>query len=108
MRLIDADKLVEELKERANVEWVEWNKKKSPISWRQVLEIFIDEVDEQPTIEPEDFIRHEKWVRLRPSPFDLFKCSGCGAIYDNEFKNCPECRAMMDLPLLLEETDWDE
>lgn len=48
MRLIDADKLVEFLKELADDEW---SKKASPCSWSSAFETFIYEVEEQPTID---------------------------------------------------------
>jgi hypothetical protein len=53
-RYIDADKLVELCDEMSRINW---NQRVSPVSWADAYESFIDDIDEQPTVEVVEVVR---------------------------------------------------
>lgn len=73
MRLIDADKLME-------------NKFKNDISYNA----FCNLVKRQPSI---DAVKHGRWTRLGDNSY---KCSECGEVSCCFADYCPDCGARMD------------
>lgn len=74
MRLIDADKLLETLSQGAYS------------SIRKVI-------SRAPTIDAEPVV-HGHWVKRYKSKY--YHCSVCGGLVEDEWHNCPHCRAKMD------------
>ena len=74
MRLIDADRLLETLNQGAFS------------SIRKVI-------SREPTIDAEPVV-HGHWVKRYKSKY--YHCSICGGLVEDEWHNCPHCRAKMD------------
>lgn len=90
MRLIDADALIDDIK---NNLW-DW-KTVDGITATTVLKQTISDIGNQPTIEER---KTGKWVGVTPM-VDTLMCSECGYnIIDKEFKTpyCPNCGAKME------------
>lgn len=67
--------------------------------------LFMDMINNAPTITHESLVRHGKWIRMNNtlySPFDgsspyIYFCSRCNAEEKSARKFCPECGCKMDL-----------
>lgn len=111
VRLIDANALLESLKESANgcLEWKEEAKDEEvKIRADQSRGTFIEcalRVKNAPTIEPE--VRHGRWIPTEYDSYadgvpvwDKFECSECGHEHSGEEDTltafCPDCGARMD------------
>lgn len=100
MRLIDADKLIEETQEHID-EWNGWE------DTRGGMKIIQEVIREMPTVDAEP-IRHGHWIPLYPhdAPItNLYKCSVCGLGYEDDdtdcevyypWNYCPHCGAKMN------------
>ena len=95
-RLIDCDDLLIRLYDLADAKYTVTN-------WTQAFYDITDEIKNSPWVEPEDFVRHGKWLLEREptgKPY-CFHCSAC----DSDFSRisivsatpfCPWCGAKMD------------
>ena len=102
-RLIDADALKEYLIELADDE----DNIESGASWSRAFELFVEILDDEPTIEAEP-VRHGKWTEKAIQDcghMDLqeAKCSECGRwlqtpynYYFIDYVYCPNCGAKME------------
>lgn len=103
MRLIDADALIDEIK---NGLW-DWDSVDG-IKSSTVLKQTISDINNMPTIDAEP-IKHGKWIPLYPHDVPItneYKCSVCGLGFDEDeetecvvydtFKYCPHCGSRMD------------
>ena len=87
MRLIDADKLLQE----------KWKVETKDMWHMTVIEDVVSTIDieKAPTVDAEP-VRHGHWVEAK---YPLFTCSECGAIYQDTgygYNYCPNCGAKMD------------
>ena len=89
MRLIDADALIDSIREC--VEAVHDNYESD---MEQGYLNAIECVEEQPTVEAEP-VRHGKWIEY-PTADGMNQCSECGVLRFGESNYCPNCGARMD------------
>jgi hypothetical protein len=85
MRLIDADKLIAQQKEIADDEL---SKNACPYSWSYAIESFIDDIEEQPTIDAVCVVRCKDCVYFAKDDEhgDAEYCSlVCGLCKENDF-----------------------
>lgn len=92
MRLIDADRLTKQCKE---ITAEEWNQQACPYSWAYAYENFIDDIEEQPTIDAVPVVRCKdcKWAEdTGPTGLYCNHPDGRNTIYclPDEFCNCGE------------------
>ncbi len=90
MRLIDADALEKQLRERASMEWNQG----VATSWSDAYLECADIVGDAPTVDP---VKHGHWI-MKPNGYGT--CSNCkrcsldlGAGVDSDY--CPNCGAKM-------------
>jgi len=76
MRLIDADAL----KER----------------YENTTDCALVCIEEAPTIEIDYKPHTAGWLVHGQEPFVTWKCSNCGAIYDETYDYCPDCGSLME------------
>lgn len=86
MRLIDADKLKEDMTKRQ-------------IEKRDLNASFFAVINEQPTVEAEP-VRHGHWEYVDApvfgNPYGSYKCDCCGNSMAHKTNYCPNCGAKMD------------
>lgn len=83
MRLIDADKA------KKSIEQAFLQHRLGTFTIGDVC----DCIDNQPTIDAEPVV-HGHWVKRYKSKY--YHCSVCGGLVEDEWHNCPHCRAKMD------------
>ena len=103
-RYIDADFLIDKLKEQANIPC---NKRAVPVSWSYAYKEFIDNIENAPTADVEP-VRHGHWIHGECGNDKYIKCSFCrkkivnnivtleGDIAETAFVLCPYCGTRMD------------
>lgn len=87
MRLIDADKLIEETQEHID----EWN------GWEDTtdgMKIIQEVIREMPTIDAEP-VRHGHWIKVDDDVPIAYDCSECDAMVSRPYNYCPNCGAKM-------------
>lgn len=80
MRLIDLNNAISELRNLPEQERLEY------------MGVY-DLLKSMPTIEAEPVV-HGHWVKRYKSKY--YHCSVCGGLVEDEWHNCPHCRAKMD------------
>lgn len=97
-RLIDADDLTARLNEIAAVPW---NQKAAPVCWADAYYVFIEDIEEAPTIDAVEVV-HGRWEPRKDIP-GFVRCSVCHDcnIYDDwadgkKWNYCPNCGTKMD------------
>ena len=95
MRPIDADALVDQLEREAADEW----NRNTPTNWANAFCVFVDRLDEAPTIDAAP-VRRGEWVSLKVDTdiykqATVFECSECGWINLKRKPFCPNCGADM-------------
>ena len=97
MRLIDADLI----KDTISIDYYEHFTISHDTDQIALIDMVCDDIDESPTIDPENFRPHGKWEHTHTSESyysECWKCSVCG-FEDTEgygFDYCPNCGAKMD------------
>lgn len=86
MRLIDADKLIEETQEYID-EWNGWE------DTRGGMRIIQEVIREMPTIDAEP-VRYGKWEFIGGYGYQ-YRCSNCIMCADHRTNYCPHCGAKM-------------
>ena len=96
MRLIDADALVDAIKDRIAVDKEIYPDDKSSIIFRAGMRTVIGIVKNQDTVDP---VKHGRWVFVNDM-VSYIKCSECGDdicwVNTKRPKYCPGCGARMD------------
>ena len=96
MRLIDADALVEDIKDKIAVDKEIYPDDKSSIIFRAGMSNIIGIVKNQDTVDP---VKHGRWVFVNDM-VSYIKCSECGDnicwVNTKRPKYCPGCGARMD------------
>jgi hypothetical protein len=93
-RYIDADFLIDKLKEQANIPW---NKRAVPVSWSYAYKEFIDDIENAPTADVEP-VRHGRWYENNIGDAVCSNCKGIQDKYEVVFMPyCPNCGCKLDL-----------
>ena len=96
MRLIDADALVDAVKDRIDEDKEIYPDDKSSIIFRAGMRTVIGIVKNQDTVDP---VKHGRWVFVNDM-VSYIKCSECGDdicwVNTKRPKYCPSCGARMD------------
>ena len=90
MRLIDADALIETLKNMASDNW----NKNVHTSWANAFEDVIDMMEDAPTIESE-----RKKGRFVGTRYEGWVCSVCNVLFEDDpsyYNYCPNCGWQME------------
>lgn len=93
MRAIDADALIEFIKNRYEITW-ESDSYEGGI--KDACVDILEKIENMPTIKPKR--KTGKWVFHRPPDdwvLSLFTCDQCGYMNEGESRYCPECGADM-------------
>lgn len=85
MRLIDADALIEIIKEE---------KEDNDAHCRLCMDATIDIIDEQPTVEARPVV-HGEWLEVKGCLSWFYKCSECGMLHEYKRNFCHDCGADM-------------
>lgn len=99
MRLIDADALVEDIKDKIAVDKEIYPDDKSSIIFRAGMKTVIGIVKNQDTVDP---VKHGHWIHGSSSENIRVTCSECGYkvnyFWDSwqDALHCPKCGAKMD------------